>query len=83
MLAKRAYDAYLRGGGIRRLGGELRTALNRGLAKAVRDGRVISENEPGVTGLRQFGSKMTLRCGFASEAPHFRGNAARRIVCRR
>jgi hypothetical protein len=51
MLAKRAYDLYLRGCGIRRLGGELRTALNRGLAKAVRDGRVISENEPGITGL--------------------------------
>jgi hypothetical protein len=32
-------------------GGELRTALNRTLVKAVKDGRVISENEPGVTGL--------------------------------
>jgi hypothetical protein len=51
MLAKRVYDIYLRGCGIRRLGGELRTALNRALAKAVKDGRVISENEPGVTGL--------------------------------
>lgn len=51
MLAKRAYDLYLRGCGIRRLGGELRTALNRALAKAVRDGRLISENEPGMTGL--------------------------------
>ena len=51
MLAKRAYDLYLRGCGIRRLGGELRTALNRALARAIRDGRVISENEPGVTGL--------------------------------
>ncbi|MGD9617665.1 MAG: DUF4011 domain-containing protein [Alphaproteobacteria bacterium] len=51
MLAKRAYDLYLRGCGIRRLGGELRTALNRALAQAVKDGRVISENEPGVTGL--------------------------------
>jgi hypothetical protein len=51
MLAKRTYDLYLRGCGIRRLGGELRTALNRALAKAIKDGRVISENEPGVTGL--------------------------------
>jgi very-short-patch-repair endonuclease len=51
MLAKRAYDIYLRGRGIRRLGGELRTALNRALAKAIKDGRVLSENEPGVTGL--------------------------------
>jgi hypothetical protein len=51
MLAKRVYDIYLRGCGIRRRGGELRTALNRALAKAVKDGRVISENEPGVTGL--------------------------------
>jgi hypothetical protein len=51
MLAKRAYDIYLRGRGIRRLGGELRTALNRALAKAIKDGCIISENEPGVTGL--------------------------------
>jgi hypothetical protein len=51
MLAKRAYDVYLRGCGIRRLGGELRTALNRALAQAIKDGRVISENGPGVTGL--------------------------------
>jgi hypothetical protein len=51
MLAKHAYDIYLRGCGIRRLGGELKTALNRGLARAVKDGRVNSENEPGATGL--------------------------------
>jgi hypothetical protein len=51
MLAKRAYDLYLHGCGIRRLGGELRTALNRALTKAIKDGCVISENEPGVTGL--------------------------------
>jgi very-short-patch-repair endonuclease len=51
MLAKRAYDIYLRGCGIRRLGGELRTTLNKGLAKAIRDGRVVSENEPGASGL--------------------------------
>jgi hypothetical protein len=51
MLAKRAYDVYLRGCGIRRLGGELRTALNRALVKAIRDGHISSENEPGVTGL--------------------------------
>jgi hypothetical protein len=51
MLAKRAYDLYLRGCGIRRLGGELRTALNHALATAVSDGRVMSENEPDMTGL--------------------------------
>ena len=81
MLAKRAYDANLRGGGIRRLGGELRTALNRGLAKAVRDGRVISEHEPGVTGLIH--STVRLQNDAAVRLRVRGGNTARRIVCRR
>jgi hypothetical protein len=51
MLAKRAYDIYLRGCNIRRLGPDLRTSLNRALAKAIKEGRVVSENEPGMTGL--------------------------------
>ncbi len=51
MLAKRAYDIYLRGCGIKRLGGELKSAMNKALASAIRQGRVISENEPGETGL--------------------------------
>jgi very-short-patch-repair endonuclease len=51
MIAKRAYDIYLRGCGIRRLGDELKSTMNKALANAVRQGRVISENEPGQTGL--------------------------------
>lgn len=51
MIAKRAYDIYLRGCGIRRLGGELRSTMNRALASAIRQGRIISETEPGRTGL--------------------------------
>jgi very-short-patch-repair endonuclease len=51
MLAKRAYDIYLRGCGIRRLGGELKTAMNKALAAAIQQGRVVSENEAGKTGL--------------------------------
>ena len=31
MLAKRAYDIYLRGCGIRRMGGELKRTMNRAL----------------------------------------------------
>jgi hypothetical protein len=51
MIAKRAYDIYLRGCGIKRLGGELKSAMNRALATAVRQGRVVSENAPGKSGL--------------------------------
>jgi very-short-patch-repair endonuclease len=51
MIAKRAYDIYLRGCGIKRLGGELKSTMNKALANAVRQGRVISENEPGTSGL--------------------------------
>jgi hypothetical protein len=51
MLAKRAYDIYLRGCGIRRLGGELKSAMNKALAKAIQEGHVVSENEPGKSGL--------------------------------
>jgi hypothetical protein len=51
MLAKRAYDIYLRGCGIRRLGGELKSAMNKALAAAIQQGRVVSENEPGKKGL--------------------------------
>jgi len=51
MIAKRAYDIYLRGCGIRRLGPELKSTMNKALSSAIRQGRVISENEPGVSGL--------------------------------
>jgi hypothetical protein len=50
MIAKRAYDTYLRGCGIRRLGGELKSTMNKALGSAIRQGRVISENEPGKSG---------------------------------
>jgi hypothetical protein len=51
MIAKRAYDIYLRGCGIKRLGGELKSTMNKALANAIRQGRVISENEPDKSGL--------------------------------
>jgi very-short-patch-repair endonuclease len=51
MMAKRAYDIYLRGCGIRRLGPELKSTMNKALSTAIRQGQVISENEPGVSGL--------------------------------
>lgn len=44
MIAKRAYDIYLRGCGIRRLGGEIQSIMNKALASALGEGRVISEN---------------------------------------
>lgn len=51
MLAKRAYDIYLRGCGIRRLGHELRSTMNKALANAIRQERVIIEDETGKGGL--------------------------------
>lgn len=51
MLAKRAYDIYLRGCGIKRLGHELRSTMNKALQTAIRQGRVISEDEMGKGGL--------------------------------
>ncbi len=38
MVAKRAYDIYLRGCGIRRLGGELKSTMNKALASIIRQG---------------------------------------------
>jgi hypothetical protein len=51
MIAKRAYDIYLRGCGIKRLGGELKSTMNKALASIIHQERVVSENEPGNTGL--------------------------------
>lgn len=51
MIAKRAYDVYLRGCGIRRLGGELKSIMNRALTVAIRQGRISSINEAGQTGV--------------------------------
>ncbi len=51
MIAKRAYDIYLRGCGIRRLGPELKSVMNRALSSAVHQGCVVWENEPGKSGV--------------------------------
>ena len=47
MLAKRAYDSYLRGCGILRMGGDLKRRMNRALQHAMRQGLVIAEDEGG------------------------------------
>ena len=51
MIAKRAYDIYLRGCGIKRMGRELRSTMNKALSSAIRQGKVLSENETGTRGL--------------------------------
>lgn len=51
MLAKRAYDLYLRSNGIRRLGPELKRLLNRALHKAISLGSIVTEDEMGNGGL--------------------------------
>jgi hypothetical protein len=51
VLAKRAYDIYLRGCGIMRMGHELKSTMNRALAGAIRQGRISSEDEMNTGGL--------------------------------
>ena len=51
VLAKRVYDIYLRGCGIKRMGHELKSTMNKALAHAIRQGRVVSEDEAGKGGL--------------------------------
>ena len=51
MVAKRAYDIYLRGCGIKRMGHELKSTMNKALAVTIRQDRVISEDETGKRGL--------------------------------
>ncbi len=51
MIAKRAYDIYLRGCGIRRMGHELKSTMNKALANVIRDQRLVSENEVTERGL--------------------------------
>jgi len=51
VVAKRAYDIYLRGCGIRRMGRELKSTMNKALAHALRQGRLASENEAAERGL--------------------------------
>jgi very-short-patch-repair endonuclease len=51
MLAKRAYSIYLRGSGYRRMGGELKKAMNKGLNHAIRGGSIVKEDELAKGGL--------------------------------
>ena len=51
VLAKRVYDIYLRGCGIKRMGNELKRTMNKALAHAIRQGRVVSEDEVSKSGL--------------------------------
>ena len=51
VLAKRVYDTYLRGCGIRRMGGELKKVMNRALQRAIRRGLVVKEDEWRMGGL--------------------------------
>lgn len=51
MLAKRAYDLYLRGCGVQRMGGELKKSMNKSLEWTIRSGRVVKEDESGTGGL--------------------------------
>ena len=43
VVAKRVYDIYLRGCGIKRMGHELKSTMNKALAHAIRQGRIVSE----------------------------------------
>ena len=51
MIAKRAYDIYLRGCGIKRMGHELRSTLNKALSSAIRQGRLVCESDTDKRGL--------------------------------
>jgi very-short-patch-repair endonuclease len=51
MVAKRAYDIYLRGCGIKRLGPELRSTMNKALSSAIRQGKLVSENDADTKGV--------------------------------
>ena len=51
VVAKRVYDIYLRACGIRRMGHELKSTMNKALAHAIRQGRVVHEDEAAKGGL--------------------------------
>jgi very-short-patch-repair endonuclease/Cdc6-like AAA superfamily ATPase len=51
VVAKRVYDIYLRGCGIKRMGHELKSIMNKALAHAIREGRVVSVDETEKGGL--------------------------------
>jgi ADP-ribosylglycohydrolase/very-short-patch-repair endonuclease len=47
MVAKRAYDIYLRSCGIKRMGHDLKSTMTKALTNAIRQKRVVSEDESG------------------------------------
>jgi hypothetical protein len=51
VVAKRAYDIYLRGCGIKRMGHELKSTMNKALAHAIREQLLVSENEAAERGV--------------------------------
>lgn len=51
VIAKRVYDVYLRGCGIKRMGREIRSTMNKALAHAIRQGRVEAEDDAAKSGL--------------------------------
>lgn len=51
VVAKRVFDIYLRGCGIRRMGHELKSTMNKALSHAIREGILVSENEVNETDL--------------------------------
>ena len=51
MVANRAYSVYLRSSGYRRMGGELKKSMNKGLQHAIRTGLIVKEDELAKGGL--------------------------------
>ena len=51
MLVRRAYNLYLRGIGIARMGRQLKQSMNRALHHAIRQGQVVKEDESRTGGL--------------------------------
>ena len=51
VVAKRAYDIYLRGCGIKRMGHDLKSTMNKALADGIRQQRLVSESEGTGSGL--------------------------------
>lgn len=47
VVARRAYDIYLRGSGVHRMGGELKRMMDNALQLAVTAGRIVQEDEAG------------------------------------
>jgi hypothetical protein len=51
VVAKRVYDIYLESCGIKRMGNELKRTMNKALALAIRQNRVVSEDESAKGGI--------------------------------